>query len=553
MKYIFVYYRSFVKIVTGVFFFSNAVSITYSEEIKTNISSTKGMSGMGTVITPESRISDSRTDFIITKGKRPGNGVNLFHSFDEFSIGNGDSAVFKRTDKFLTENIISRVTGQSPSHIDGLIRTQGYQVGVNLFLLNPQGIIFGENAKLDVDGAFHASTADYVGFSEDNKKLFVNESKGKSSLATTPIASFGFLNSPQKIEIKTTDAIGVDPGHTISIIGGDVTIEKGGLKSPGGMINIASAGSNGVIHFNNRDQSIFIQTDKIERFNKTTILKDANVDIRSTSGKSEAVQSGVVIIAKDIVIDGGEITAQASEDSTGEESGTIKLIANNFSLTRGASVAASTAVERDGGDIIVVAKNSVVISSSKDDSFGGPPVFSKISSTSSGPKRGNAGNIRIQSPELTLKDGGRILATSTGVGDAGNVELYIDQLKISEGGLINNETTGSGSGGTVSIRGVDGLKAANRLEIKGSPKPKGTTNLGRAGFNGEVESFPGGIESRTESDKAGGKIDLRAKAVEIDDEAQISAKSVGKDSGPSGQIRIIAEDSLSVSRGNSTP
>ncbi len=140
--------------------------------------------------------------------------TNLFHSFSEFNLSSSQSATF--TGPAAIANILGRITGGSASSIDGLLRST--IPNANLFLVNPNGMLFGPNASLDVQGSFHASTSDYIGLADGTQ--FTALPSGQDALLTTATpAAFGFLGtSPGSIDIDHSQ-LAVPQGQTLSLVG----------------------------------------------------------------------------------------------------------------------------------------------------------------------------------------------------------------------------------------------------------------------------------------------------------------------------------------------
>ncbi|MBD2629839.1 two-partner secretion domain-containing protein [Trichormus variabilis] len=144
-------------------------------------------------------------------------GSNLYHSFAEFNINNGQRVYFANPTGIA--NILSRVTGNNRSEILGTLGVNG---AANLFLLNPQGIIFGTNAQLDIQGSFLATTANSFVFPD-----------GSEFSATNP-------QSPPLLTMSVPVGVqyGLQPTASITnqgnlLTGKDLTLNAGNLNLQG--------------------------------------------------------------------------------------------------------------------------------------------------------------------------------------------------------------------------------------------------------------------------------------------------------------------------------
>jgi filamentous hemagglutinin family protein len=175
----------------------------------------------------------SRQTYTIMGGTQVG--ANQFHSFQQFSVPSGNTAYFNNAPT--TANIISRVTGGTASEINGTIRTNDM---TNLYLINPQGIIFGANAKLEVGGSFTATAANSIKFPDGTEFSAVNPQAPPvlqvnvplglqygTSAAGATITNRGVLSAGQNLTLQgdQLDLQGtVQAGQNLTLQGQDIKI-----------------------------------------------------------------------------------------------------------------------------------------------------------------------------------------------------------------------------------------------------------------------------------------------------------------------------------------
>lgn len=173
-------------------------------------------------------------------------GGNLFHSFHNFNVNAGQTANF--ITNLNTVNVLGRVTGGNASFINGLIQVSGSNA--NLYLMNPAGIVFGQNASLNVPAAFTATTANAIGFGNGQWWSALG-TQSYSGLTNNPI-SFAF--SGDSGHLINAGNLVVKPEQSITLVGGTV-VNTGTISTPGGNITIAAVPGEKLVRIN-QDGSI---------------------------------------------------------------------------------------------------------------------------------------------------------------------------------------------------------------------------------------------------------------------------------------------------------
>jgi filamentous hemagglutinin family protein len=267
---------------------------TLAQELKPVADNTLGAES--SVVTPTSPQAD-RIDGGAIRG------ANLFHSFSQFNIGEGREAYFANPSGI--ENILSRVTGNDASRIFGKLGVLG---NANLFLINPNGIIFGRNASLDVRGSFVASTASSLKFA-DGTEFSAKAPQSKPLLTVSvPIGlQFGvnpgsILNQSQATPDGATNSFGlpvglqVQPGKSLALVGGNVTLEGGNLTTAGGRIELGSVAGIGLVSLNPTDKGWALGYDGVQNFNNIQLSQQALVDGSGEGGGNIQVQGGGITL-----------------------------------------------------------------------------------------------------------------------------------------------------------------------------------------------------------------------------------------------------------------
>ncbi|RMH35970.1 MAG: filamentous hemagglutinin N-terminal domain-containing protein [Nitrospirae bacterium] len=255
----------------------------------------------------------TKTDHLIVQDLGTTVGNNLFHNFRTFDIEAGKSATFTGPDSIA--NIIGRITGGSASTINGLLAST--IDNANVFLMNPNGVIFGPQATIDIKGAFYTTTANVINLGDNG--IFHADTTMTNVLTTAPPEAFGFLgpNAPT-LDPKSTAAIEIQnlniKGSDLTVVGRDGLVKETlvpsvkvamALKTEGGILTMASVASHG---------NATLGSINIEDFpaqGHITINSGGTIDTRQVkpsgilNGGDIMVQGGVFVMESGSAIDTG--------------------------------------------------------------------------------------------------------------------------------------------------------------------------------------------------------------------------------------------------------
>ncbi len=541
-------------------------------------------------ITPDATLPDNSTvrlegnTRIIEGGTRVCG--NLFHSFSEFSVPTGSTGLFNNAQDI--ENIISRVTGKSVSNIDGLIRSKGT---ANLFLINPNGIIFGENASLNVGGSFVATTANAVQFG--NQGFFNATNPNNPALLTINPSAFLF-NQIATAPIKNnsvapagSDQSGFDrfglrvpDGRSLLLVGGNINMNGGQLNAFGGRVDLGGLASSGTVGLNSNGNNLSLNFPNGIAWADVSLVNGSEVNVAANKGGdiainahdleilNSSIQAGIGKGLGSVKSQAGDITLNATEaikigqasliendvrsDATGI-GGNVRINAKSLSMTTDALLSASTfGQQADAGNIIINAPEAV--------SF--DEASAAYSNVESGGK-GKGGNIQITTGSLSLKNGGGLISATFGEGQAGDITIdarnKVSFDGISHDGLFASgpvtvvEKDGRGRGGNIYIS-AGSLSVTNGAQLNASTRGVGDAgnitivarNVDGVVFDqaNQQRAFSGAFSGVDDTGTGkGGDIRITAASVSVKNGAQLNANAFGQ--GNSGNIIINASDIVS--------
>lgn len=486
--------------------------------------------------------SNCNGDCTIGGGLRRGN--NLFHSFENFNVDTNSTVIFRDPG---VKNILNRVTGSNRSNILGRISV--IEGNADLFLINPNGFLFGPNSSLNIKGSIIVTTANSIGF--QNQGVLQSNATQIPNLTVNPTALFLNGNSGI-ITIQSTTPISTSPittssfgplfglrvpdGKSILLIGGGVEIDGGGLNAFGGKIELGSLTKSGAVELDLNGSMATLKFKDNFHYADVNITNSALLNVASKSG------GDISIHARNINISNSRLRAGIEEGtgSLGNQSGDILL-----SATEKISIIESEVLNRVWNSAIGNAGNIFVYSDQLN--LMGSAFRTRLD-TSNIRGTGSAGDIFIDvTKDVSLETNSFIFSNLVfASGEGGSINVKADQLLVDGGsifetrsGIQSNNIGSIGPSGGISIQANTDITFRNSL-IGSQVNINGEGDIGNISINTPSLQLLGGAQISTSIFNGisnGGDITVNA-------EESILITGFGPNGFPSGLVTTTATNSI---------
>ncbi len=558
----------------------------------------------GSVITPNTNVRGLPADLIQGGATR---GANLFHSFSEFNVGDGQRVYFANPAGI--ENILTRVTGNTLSNILGTLGVNGT---ADLFLLNPNGIIFGPNARLDLGGSFFATTANAVQFGDRGFWSATNPEVPSPLLTINPSAFLFNQVSIGNIVNNSRAPAGLDPsgfrtsglrvpdGQSLLLLGGNVRMNSGRLNAFGGRVEIGAVGGLGTVGLNPDGSLSFPEA--LPRADVSLSL--SSIDVAADNGGSVSINAGNLDISSLTFIragvrrnigtvdsQAGDITLNATgtiriaglsyvgNTSEGGNSGDIRITTDSLFLSDAGNLSTSTFGQGNAGNVIINARNQISLDGGNLGAFS-----SSISSNVEANAVGRGGDVRITTGSLSLTNGAQLSANTLGQGSTGNViidardtvsldnratissnveanatgqggevRITTGSLSLTNGALLDANTFGRGDGGNIIIEARDSVSFVGNGFLTAAFSIVGGTGNGTGGdiriTTGSLFVTDGaGLVAGTDGQGDAGNVIINARESVVFEEGDAFSTATSRAIGDGGNVEITT-GSLEVRNG----
>lgn len=483
---------------------------------QTVITPDSGPRGLGTTVAAGGGL------YVIDGGTRAGS--NLFHSFDRFSLGAGETAAWVRGagDGAGIRNVISRVTGGQVSAIAGTLDATALP-NAAFFFINPAGVVFGAGAKVSVPGAAYFGAAQELRFADGAR--FAVSTPGGSSLSVAAPESFGFLGGQGDIVV---DGAQINAGAArLSFAAANLAIQRGQLF--GGGLDLTAVGAGAA--------TVGLAAPPASGAGTLTV-RGAQAGVLSASGALRMTAGAILLDGSNLVSDtqtaarGGDIVVQAASLTT-RNAATLGVSSRGPGASGDLSVTVGR-LDAEGGSIFSVATaggpgGRIAVDAGDASLRGGVSIASTVSGS------GRGGDVAVTARALNV-DSGFILSSSLGTSRGGDITITAPNQSFVNGLAVTSSTAG-GRPGNVTMTG-------ETISVSGGAfgsSPGGTSDSGdltilaSKRFDASLTSFV----AATLSDNTAGSILIRAPVLAMEN-SNLTSSAFG--AGGAGKVQLQGTD-----------